>query len=92
MQAVLTNSVLVLTWNKPVEIHEFFQPVTSDIELPEYRACLNRTDLDLKLKKWRVTTFVKNSKFILPDLVARVQGATLPLARGNSPQCSDSGF
>lgn len=77
IQAVLTNSVFVLTWDTPVDVYEYFSPLTSHTEWPEYRACLNTTDL--YKKNWRVSTLlVENSN--ITDIVTQVQGAAYYLA------------
>ncbi len=40
LQAVFTNSVFVLDWNRPAPLTEFFVPAMPELHFPEFRDCV----------------------------------------------------
>ena len=45
-QAVFTNSVFVLDWNRPAPLTEFFVPAMPELYFPEFRDCIGNSRLE----------------------------------------------
>jgi hypothetical protein len=46
LQAVFTNSVFVLDWNRPAPLTEFFVPALPELHFPDFRDCIGNSRLE----------------------------------------------